>query len=295
MSLYDRGYYHDDDPARGHVRGPKTAVGILIAINVAIFVLDLFTERTPTGGHWLSDTLALDADLFQKPWKAWQLLTAGFAHAPMDSPRYMHIFGNMFALFVFGRPLEACYGKQEFIRLYLTLLVCSLLIWVGIEYLTTGGDSPRKALGASGAISGLIVIFALRFPHEKMVLIPFPAAIPAWVVGLMVVSFDLFGALGSGRGGVAYTAHLGGAALGAAYFFSGIQLGNVFPFTLASGGLPRGGSRLKIHRPNNDDKLAKQADAILKKLHEHGEASITRKERRILNEYSRRVRESAPK
>ena len=113
MSLYDRGYYQDSYSAGGR-SGPQSIITTLILINVAVFVLDAFSP----GGRWLSDHLALNADLlFSKPWYAWQLVTAGFAHSPLSEGFIWHILGNMFGLYVFGRALESVLGRAEFLRL----------------------------------------------------------------------------------------------------------------------------------------------------------------------------------
>lgn len=294
MGLYDRGYYQDSYSGPAPAQGPRTAVTILIMINVAIFILDQFTPVTLANGnlkhHWLSDQMAVSSKIFAEPWTCWKLLTAGFAHSPLDSNRFIwHIFANMFGLFIFGRSLEALYGKEEFLRLYMTLLVLSLFTWVVFQY--ANGNTEGRVLGASGAVSGLVVLYAMRFPHNKLMLIPFPALIPAWVVGVLLVSSDIMGAIRQPGSGVAYTCHLAGAGLAAIYQLTGTHLGDVFPFSM-KWRLPKRGPKLRVHRPREraDEQLAAKADKILQKVHEHGEQSITASERRVLNEYSRRVR-----
>lgn len=296
MGIYDRPYYQEKAFSFGFSPdGTRNVVKTLIVINIAIFILDVFTPvQSPGDEHrWLSDFLSLKSDLLTRPWNAWQLLTAGFAHAPLGSSRgIMHIFGNMLGLFVFGPPLESRYGSKEFLRFYLTAIVLANLVWVLIE--TVSGDAaqgpPTRLLGASGGIAALVILFVMNYPHQKLYLIPFPVAIPAWVLGILFVANDLFGSLRHNLdGGVAYVVHLAGAAFGFAYFQTGLRLDRVLP-----GGwrLPRlGRPKLQIHRPGPTSDLDRRADEILEKVHQHGADSITAEERKILDEYSRKMRQ----
>jgi membrane associated rhomboid family serine protease len=245
--------------------------------------------------RWLSDFLALKSDLLTKPWNCWQLLTAGFAHAPLGSHRsIMHIFANMLGLFMFGPPLESRYGSKEFLRFYLLAIVTANLVWVLVETASReqSPGGPTRLLGASGAIAALVILFVMNYPHQRVYLIPFPAAIPAWVLGILIVSGDLVGSLHRGAdSSVAYVVHLAGAAMGFLYFRLGIRLeqglrGWKWPR------LPRMGQpNLRIHRPGPVSDLDRRADEILEKVHQQGANSITAEERRILDEYSRKMRQ----
>ena len=293
MGIYDRGYYQRE-PAFGFSTGRvANVIKTLIIINVLIFIADQFAPATQRNGdtyHQLSDFLALKSDLFSKPWNAWQLLTAGFAHAPLDGSRsFWHLFGNMLGLFVFGTSLEQHYGSKEFLRLYLGLIVGSNLIWVIIEAIA-GNNS--QLYGASGGVAGLVVLYALLFPQRKLFIIPIPVPIPAWVIGILFVGGDVIGALGHRDAGVAFTAHLGGAALGFLYLRSGIRLSDLFRDGIS---LPKFGKpKLRIHRQGttpNRRQLDRRADEILEKVHKHGADSISEEERKILDDYSRRMRQ----
>ena len=294
MGIYDRGYY-DREPAFGFSTGRvSNIIKTLIIINVAIFFADMFSPPTGPNGsgesRWLSDFLALKGDMLRHPWNAWQLLTAGFAHAPMSSSRgIMHIFGNMLGLFVFGSSLEQRYGSKEFLRLYLSLIVGANLVWAIVQL---GSERPAQLYGASGAIAGLVVLYALLFPNRKLMIIPIPVPIPAWIIGILFVGGDLWGALNNRGSGVAYVVHLAGAAFGFLYYKSGIRLSDYFPdsFSMPKVGKPR----LRIHRPTqnrNRAQLDRQADEILEKVHKYGADSITDQERKILDDYSRRMRQ----
>ena len=107
------------------------------------------------------------------------------------------------------------YGTREFIRLYLVTLVFSSLVWAVASRLF---DPIQRSemFGASGAISGVVVLFALNFP-KRILLFMFVIPMPAWLLGAWSIAFDISGAMHRGDN-VAYTAHLGGAALALAYF-----------------------------------------------------------------------------
>jgi membrane associated rhomboid family serine protease len=220
----------------------------------------------------------------------WQLLTCGFVHHPTEMG---HILFNMLALFFLGRDVEEWYGTREFIRLYLATLVFSSLVWA----VATRLFDPRQAstlLGASGAISGVVVLYALNFP-KRILLFMFVVPLPAWLLGVLVIAFDIWGAMHRGDN-VAYTAHLGGAAFALAYFNLRWNFGRMLQSAAA---WLKGRSRpsLKVFKPEdgpNPHVADEDVDRILEKIHREGEGSLTRKERRVLEnasrEYQRRRR-----
>ncbi len=150
VGIYDRDYYRQPQRSGFSARMPSTIVGTLIAINVAVWVVDLLTATTINTGqgpiviHWLSNVFGvhvgtppplelwwvpLAADTLKHPWLWWQFLTAGFTHDPNG---ISHILFNMFALFIFGRDIEARYGAREFLRVYLATLIFANVAWCGV-------------------------------------------------------------------------------------------------------------------------------------------------------------------
>ncbi len=277
MGIYDRDYYREQRPGFS-VRAPSTIVGILIAINVAVFFANgLLTGTANQISYWLS----AHGDTLTKPWMWWQLLTYGFVHSPNN---LRHIIFNMLGLFFLGRAVEMHYGRKEFLRLYLTMLVFGSLVWV------VGNQAIPHAtvLGASGAITGIVVLFALNFPRQ-MLLLFFVLPVPAWAVGVLVVVSDVFGAMGrAGSGNIAYGVHLAGAGFAFLYFRFGWNLTRLTDRWFSGASFKRR-PKLRIHDPQHDeDKLSGEVDRILEKIHHQGESSLTRKERRILESASRK-------
>jgi len=285
VGIYDREYYRQQRPGL-RLAMPQSAVVTLILINVAVYVVDMFSQHLAY--RWLAVRATSLTD-----WRfLWQFLTYGFVHDPRD---ISHIVLNMFGLWMLGRDVESRYGTKEFLRLYLVLIVVGGLVWAIVSRIAANplaGNPPL--LGASGAIVGIVILYALNFPHRTM-LFMFVVPMPAWVLGLLVVGFDLLGQMGwlghgTGHSQVAYLVHLTGAAFAAAYFFFRWNFGWLFSGNFQ---LPRWKRkpRLRIHDPEEDDEPSDVAeedvDRILEKIYREGEASLTRKERRVLETASR--------
>ena len=99
MGIYDRDYYRQQqNPSMPSIRMPQSIIGIIILINVVVFLVDAFTPD-----HWLSDHMAVHVYTLTRPWLWWQMLSYGFAHSPAG---FGHIFANMLTLFFLGRDIE---------------------------------------------------------------------------------------------------------------------------------------------------------------------------------------------
>ena len=128
MGFEDRDYSRSNVPGGG--LSQYSMITILIAINVIVFVLDMFTEaiRDSDGtvvGHELTKYLALSTHYWYLPW-TW--ITHGFAHASIDSKiGFWHIGGNMLTLFFLGRPIEQRLGRWEFLKFYLMAILAAVL------------------------------------------------------------------------------------------------------------------------------------------------------------------------
>jgi membrane associated rhomboid family serine protease len=286
VGIYDRPYYREEPRGPASAYLPRTVVGAIIAVNVVLWLLDSLSSETPGHGRWLSDHLAVHVDTLSQPWLWWQFLTAGFAHSPRE---FQHILFNMLVLFFLGRDVEAAHGSKEFLRLYLVMVVFASVVWSVVnKFLGTPGEAG--AYGASGAISGVVILYALQFPR-RMLLLFFVIPIPAWLFGVLMIVLDMLGA--SGRGGpsnVAYSMHLAGAAFALLYYQMGWNLTR-----LTARGLPWSSRqrepRLRVHNPPEEepqaDDLSAEVDRILEKIYREGEASLTPKERKILETASR--------
>lgn len=170
----------------------------LIIINAIVFVAQLMFDSS-----WgLTGLLALfpyNSGLFSP----YQLVTHMFAHGG-----WMHIIFNMYALWIFGTTLERVWGPKKFLIFY---LVCGLAAGVAQMFLSVGAP----AIGASGAVMGLLGAFAYTFPNTEFFIIPFPFPIKAKYMAAIYAAFDLFGGFRPGASdGIAHFAHLGGLVMG---------------------------------------------------------------------------------
>ena len=290
MGIYDRDYTRDEYQQRPSlsVRTPSTIIGILIAINVILYLANgLLTQDT----NLITERLSASDNTLRRPWLWWQFLTYGFVHAA--SP--FHILFNMLQLFFLGRAVEQRYGRGEFLRIYLVMLVIGSLVWAvsnalfDPRYALPGGGANRPfqyLLGASGAISGVVILFVLNWPQATLMLFPLPIPVKAWVIGAFLVVGNLIGAMAE-VGNTAFGVHLTGIAFAFLYFRNRWNLGWLggSRFSWASF-KPR--PKLRIHDPTHEDAdLSAKVDQILEKIHRQGEDSLTRKERRILENASR--------
>lgn len=305
MGLYDREYYREETKGL-HLGGQWSMVTTLIVINVAIFIVDQFTPAIqsvhgPVGLRWLSDFLSAPPDVLVRPLQWWRLLTCGFAHDPMSVG---HVGWNMFGLFLFGRDLEHRYGRTEFLRFYLVAIVISSIAHAAFMYFHTPPEEMKllaqanfqRFLGASGAVMAVVALCAFNYPTRRL-LLWLVVPIPMWLLALLYVAGDVSGIARDPDGGVAYAAHLGGAAFGALYFQFNWHISSYWPdfsgmwkgvrSTVKVGARPK----LKIHHPEAEgyepaDEAA--VDRVLQKISREGEASLSEDERRILEEASRR-------
>ncbi|MCX7425127.1 MAG: rhomboid family intramembrane serine protease [Planctomycetia bacterium] len=296
MGIYDRDYYQTQRPGIS-IRGPSSVVGWLIAINAAVFLADGLL--TPNNNE-IIESLAAKVGTLTAPWLWWQFLTYGFAHSPW--PNYWHILGNMLGLWFLGRDIEYTYGPREFLRLYLTMIVLGGIAWAGTS--TLQGLPPDLPLvGASGAVTGIVVLYALHFPRRTLLLF-FVLPVPAWAVGVLVVVTNLRGAAVLGNDDhIAYGVHLAGIAFALAYYRFHWNLGRLVGGRFSLDWLKRR-PKFRVHDPdpfdhrNRQDQGAEdtsaEEDRILEKIHRQGIESLTRQERRTLEAASRRYQSRRP-
>jgi membrane associated rhomboid family serine protease len=297
MGVYDRDYYREDRQGLHLTISAWSAVTTLIVINVAVAVVGFFLQTNPvTHRNWLTEYLALQPDLFHNPWNFWQLLTYGFVH---DQGDIWHLAFNMLGLWIFGREVEVIYGRREFFKLYISLIVLSGLFDQIIQF---ASQSLHPVIGASGGVVGLAVIFACHFPRRMMLIFPIPIPIPAaLMVGIFVVMEFL--ATRSRGDAVAHWVHLGGAAFGFLYYKTGWNLFRLWPGNLKLR-LPMRGPKFRIHREPEENeeqsppddylttgRVQQRVDQILEKISRTGESSLTEEERRFLADASRRYQQ----
>ena len=187
----------------------RPIVLVLLAANAGVFVLWQILGESP-----------YMVDNFLVSWNAladgryWTLLTSEFSHFA-----FLHFFLNMLVLASFGPVVEQTIGSGRFLGFYLVAAVISSLSHASVSAFVLG-QPEVPALGASGAISGVILLFSFMFPRARILLfglIPLPALVGA----LAFVGLDIVGLIAQSEGTglpIGHGAHLGGAATGALYY-----------------------------------------------------------------------------
>ncbi len=178
----------------------------LILINVIIYIATLINERFIIG----SFALFYPASPF---FHIWQPVTHMFVHGG-----FFHIFFNMYALLMFGSAVEQIIGQKKFLTLYMVCGLGAAGLHLAVQAISGGSSIP--CVGASGAIYGVILTYAMLFPDSRMTLLFPPVTLTArkMVIVFLVIEV-LTGVFGSGfvlniSDGIAHFAHIGGMLFG---------------------------------------------------------------------------------
>ncbi|MBN1384206.1 MAG: rhomboid family intramembrane serine protease [Elusimicrobia bacterium] len=241
------------------------AIKWLIIVNVAVFAIELLAGPT------FIYTFGLVPYLVTKNFFLWQIATYMFLHGG-----FFHLFINLFILWMFGKEIEDRWGTAQFLKYY---FICGL--GSGVFITLTGFNSTIPTIGASGAIYGILVAFAVLYPDRPIYLyffIPMKAKHFALLVG--VFSF-LAGASGS-KGGISHLGHLGGLLVGYIYL--------KFPelkYRFQTLNFPSGFRFPKIKKSFRKYKNPKEeVNRILDKILIHGVDSLTSEEKEFMEKYS---------
>ena len=192
----------------------------LIIINLIVFIATLFKEDL------MVSTFALFYPTSQY-FHWWQIVTHMFMHGNI-----WHIFFNMYALFIFGCVVERMIGERKFLLFYFLCGLGAAALHIGVESIQAASlmekiaDGSQAAaqsymqlkmtptVGASGAIYGVLIAYAMLFPTARLTLIfpPITLSAKAWV--LIFLGIELLTGITGTADGVAHFAHLGGMLIG---------------------------------------------------------------------------------
>ena len=186
---------------------PQAARSIII-INALVMVMVYLKTELMYGAFSLYPYELWDFSSWGEPvwYRPWTFVTYMFLHGD-----FFHLFFNMYALFLFGSVLERVWGTKKFLFYYFATGVGAGLIHIGVQYMT--GD-VYPTIGASGAIFGLLIAYAMLYPNAIMGLIFPPVTMKAkWFV-LIYAALELLLGVSGAQSGVAHFAHLGGLVVG---------------------------------------------------------------------------------
>jgi rhomboid family protein len=264
-------------------------VGRIIIANAVVLLLlmTLFTSREAFQALQFSPRSA-----FTRPWT---FLSYMFVHANL-----LHLLGNMLMLYVFGTAVESRMGNRNFLTYY---LFCG--IGAAIFALMLAGVMPvGPFVGASGAVLGVAVAFAMFWPDAELIVFPIPIPIRARTLVIGLVALDLIGSRLWPNDGIAHLAHVGGALFG--YLFFRVQslsrrappppARTVERVVMVQSGSSEPERRtpvtpLRPHRRIDSDPVAAEVDRVLDKISEKGISSLTAAERRFLDEVAKQKKQ----
>jgi membrane associated rhomboid family serine protease len=179
-----------------------TAVKILIAANVLVFVLQAVSKGALDGLFALWPLQSIEGESY---FHFWQIITYAFLHS---TDNITHLLFNMLGLWMFGAEVERYVGPRRLLACYFASVVTAALSQLFIPILF--GAPPAPTIGASGGVFGLLLAYACLFPKRKVIpLIP-PIPMPAWLFAALYAGLELFLGVTGTLSGVAHFAHLGG-------------------------------------------------------------------------------------
>ena len=263
-------------------------VGRIIIANAVVLLLlmTLFTSR----------------DLFQalefSPWTAltrpWTFVSYMFVHAGL-----LHLFANMLMLFVFGTAVESRMGSRNFLLYY---LFCG--VGAAVFSLLLARVMPVGAfVGASGAVLGVAVAFAMFWPDAELIVFPIPVPIKARTLVIGLVVLDVIGSRLWPNDGIAHLAHVGGALFGYLFFRAQLlsQRSAASPARVERVVMVQSGSAeperrtpvtpMRPRRGIESDPVAAEVDRVLDKISEKGISSLTPAERSFLDEVAKQKKQ----
>lgn len=270
-----RATWYNDGPEyeKRSIIGARSVVKLLLIINVAAFVLDHLFHHF--GGGGLFQIFGLHSSHFKSlfaPLRIYELITYQFLHGGL-----LHLGMNMLMLWFFGRELENHLGVKKFLTLYLVSGAVGGMFQV-ITGLITGNMTP--VVGASGAIYGILIFYAMMWPHRTVIFIVIYMKARTMALIFLGISL-LYGLFPTTGDGVAHLCHLGGALCGYLFFRYQGWFDNV-----------KETIRIKQETRVQENlvKEEEEMDRLLAKIHKSGINSLTDSERKFLNKASQKMR-----
>lgn len=259
----------------GGFPSPGKAVKRIMLANVAMFIVCLVTGGASGA---LYESLEMRTDLVLHG-QVWRLFTFTYLHSQHD---ITHLLFNMLGLYFLGMPLERDWGPRRFFFFY----TLAGFVAVGLYLLVTllGWLDPRIPLvGASGGVLAVLGACATLFPGMRLFLFLFPVPIRAAAMFFGVLYVFNLAVQGENAGGDA--CHLAGLAFGIAWGYRGSRWTNKW-----NAWRDRSRQQVIVQHRRKEEDLERSVDDILDKVHREGMQSLTRREKQILEEASRRQR-----
>jgi len=247
----------------------------LIIANIVAYVFQIFTaaDHSPYSMSALTYYLGLTPALVVEKGFVWQIVSYMFLHSTSG---FFHIFFNMYAVLIFGTPIEQEWGSRKFLGYYLFCGAVAGLSILVINVISRGDAYNIPTIGASGAVFGLLLAFGVLYPNAEILLffiIPIKAKYLVMLYGLLELYLELFG----GHSSISHVGHLGGLFFGIVYFLVTRRKSIRFRSRMRSAGRERRAADTapKSHSGGAvQDERARQKD-ILARLKKDGASALS--------------------
>lgn len=309
MGIQDRDYYRNEGPSIFDSMMPSGVVcRWLIGINVVVFILQMiaqvdaqtgFVDGRPTSNEgWVTEWFILDVGKVLHG-QVWRLLTYAFLHSISPDSYFLHIFFNMLFLWCFGSDVERLYGRWEFLAIY---LISAFLGGLTFEIWSLLRDQEQAScLGASGAVTTMLLLCALHFPRRIIYLFAL-VPMPIWLFAVINVGKDAYILFSGQSTNVAVVVHLAGAGFAVGYYHWQRSITEILRGMTSWRRGNRARARLKLFNPETevkepvavaakqttliamDEYLEAKLDAVLEKIAKSGKESLTQQEQDILQQ-----------
>lgn len=296
MGIYDRDYYRED--ARWSNPFARSKGTIFLVLIYAFMFIAQATNRVDVRERQGEDSLTLKMRLDVKQTLAGEAWRVG-SYALVSGNIFHLVFTCVFLIWI-GHQVEDLYGTKE----YLCFFVFTSLLG-GIAYTTVGAfaEATPPLIGPSGAVTAVLILFALHYPHWRMFFFPI------WIVVAVYAFIDIAG-MASGQANPAkISVHLAGASFAFLYHAYTLRVSNWLPGGRSSSQSSRRTAqpRLRVRQPALEpepaattnsasvgsprvlapdlmvnEHLEAKLDEVLEKVQKHGKDSLTEGEREIL-------------
>lgn len=268
----------------GTVSLSKSWVFRLIVVNVIIYILQMFLEgiqveqtiviaqqtitvNRPAILYFFSLTPANVIEHFY----VWQLCTYMFLHGS-----FIHLFLNMYALFLFGIPIEHAWGSRKFLIYYFYTGIGAGIVILLFNLFLGGVAYYIPTAGASGAVFGILLAFGIIFPDVELIMLFIPIPIKARFMvmiygGIEIVSLVFSG----GQGNISHIGHIGGLLFGIVYFVFQRKHGIRFKAKMMRARIQRDMGKRESKRSHELNEDKERLRTILQKVKTGGPAALT--------------------
>jgi membrane associated rhomboid family serine protease len=275
------------------IYGWSPMVKRLIIINCAVFLFgSILALIDPALLYRFLNFFGLVPVLVVNQLHFWQLFTYMFLHGG-----FFHLLFNMFVLLMFGSEIERMWGKREFLRYYFITGVGAAIVYSLATFIIPSLNPTIPTIGASGAIFGILVAFAMLFPN-RLIYLYFLFPIKAKHLVILFVVLELWATITYSDSGIANVAHLGGMLVGYAYIRGNWNIDLFFDRLKEKARK----SKFKIRVVDDeddgwfdderDDREEEEVNRILDKILSEGIDSLTDDERRILDRAGKGFRQN---